>query len=139
MQAPLELEVRIDDDDGITSFDDHVDTIIVDFPRTLTLSTTFSPTASYQGTCRTSDRSVIDLQYRITSNCLENRYGLNCQTTCIPQVDQYYCNYLGDRVCQGNYYGTDCSVLCMATSEQFCNEAGVLVDRPSAQGWLSCN
>lgn len=127
-QATLELEVRIIDDDGIFSADDLVDIIIIDFPRTLNLSTTYSNTTSYLGTCRNSDKTL-DLQYRITSNCPENFYGPNCQTHCIPQVGQYYCNYLGERVCRDDYYTSDCSVFCVPTSEQNCNADGMLVYR----------
>ena len=127
-QAPLELEVRIIDDDGIFSADDLVDVINIDFPRTLNLSATYSNTTTYQGACRNSDKTL-DLQYRITSNCPENQYGPNCLTNCIPQVGQYYCNYLGGRVCHDNYYTSDCSVFCVPTSEQICNEDGMLVDR----------
>ena len=41
------LEIQIDDDDGLLNSNDRVDTIIINFPQTLNLSTTNSPTMSY--------------------------------------------------------------------------------------------
>lgn len=120
MQAPLQLVISIFDRD--TFIDDHVDSISISFPPTINVTTEFNPPMSTTGMCL---RSTLKLQYRISSNCPQHRYGANCELACIPQTNKYWCNYLGERVCVGrftgslcddcidNYYGEDCSIKCI--------------------------
>ena len=129
------LQINIFDADNFDS-DDHVDTINVLIPRTVNLSSVFSPRQSYSGTC---GRATIELSYRLTSNCPANRYGPSCTRLCIPQSGQYYCNYIGNRVCLGtftgqtctqciqNYYGSDCNIFCSTSNNTLmCDGNGML-------------
>lgn len=83
-QAPLVLVVSVYDYDLIGG-NDFVDSISFSFPSSINITTGFSPIVTRTGRC---GRSTLQLQYRISSNCPQHRYGLNCGTTCIPQVSQ---------------------------------------------------
>ncbi len=87
--------------------DREIDAISVDFPKSLTFNSQFRPAQMYDGKCK---KSSILLSYHITSNCPENMYGFDCGFTCIPKEGKYDCNYLGQRICEGNFQGTNCEL-----------------------------
>ena len=88
------------------------------------------------------------------TQCLPDYFGSTCSIFCQPRVNQYDCintppyrqclgnfaapdctsclgNYAGSTCsrCASDYYTSDCSVFCESTTEQICNDDGVLVDR----------
>ncbi len=115
--------------------DQVIGTININFLKTLRVDTTV-PVQSYSSTgC---GKATIDLTYRITSNCPENMYGFKCGSICIPIPGQYYCNYLGQRVCLGNYTGSLC-VECLPYHYPMNNCTQLCTSRNDATGHYDCH
>ena len=112
-----------------------IDTINIDFPRTLIVNATV-PVKSYSST--DCGKATIDLKYRITNNCPQNMFGFECGSTCIPNPDRYFCNYLGQRVCLGNFAGPFCSV-CSPYYYPMNDCTKLCTSRDDTRGHYDCN
>ena len=97
LQGELELAITVSDVDDGTYL---VDRFTLTFDEVLSIQTDFTEVSSYIGEYQ---KASLSLSYRITSSCPRNTYGQDCSSMCEPQTE-YYCNYLGDRICYSNYY-----------------------------------
>ena len=130
------LSIEIINVNGNTAEKDKViDTINIDFPKTLIVNATV-PVRPYSST--QCGKATINLKYRIINNCPENMYGFECGSTCIPTQQRYYCNYLGQRVCLGNYAGPLCAE-CLPYHYPMDDCTQVCTSRDDSMGHYSCN